>query len=311
MTPPPPTEAERLCQSYPRARSGRVVVVGAGGRTGREVLARLLTAGRDVVGVVRSEKKAHSLARALAGGAGPDGRVLGEAEVARSLSVGDLAGSLEAALAGAGALVVCSSATPRIKKRSIAKMLVKKASFGLLFGKSRPSFRFPPGGMPREVDYEGTIALIRAAKAAGVAHVVVVGSMGGTQPDNFLNQIGDGSILAWKRAAELELVRSGLPYTIVHPGGLLDEPAGERELVVDVDDKLLETQTRSVPRGDVAEVCVRSLGAPWALNRAFDLASKPPDEDGLPPPPLDLAKLTRAAGDYDWSLNVPVPLPDK
>ena len=32
---PPPTEAERLCQSYPRARSGRVVVVGAGGRTGR------------------------------------------------------------------------------------------------------------------------------------------------------------------------------------------------------------------------------------------------------------------------------------
>merc|ERR1719214_551475 len=112
--------------------------------------------------------------------------------------------------------------------------------------------------------------------------------MGGTQPDNFLNQIGDGSILAWKRAAELELVRSGLPYTIVHPGGLLDEPAGERELVVDVDDKLLETQTRSVPRGDVAEVCVRSLGAPLAL-----------------------AKLTRAAGDYDWSLNVPVPLPDK
>jgi len=288
-----------------------VVVVGAGGRTGREVLARLLTAGRDVVGVVRSEKKAQSLARALAGGAGPDGRVLGEAEVAQSLSVGDLAGGLEATLAGAGALVVCSSATPRIKKRSILKMLVKKASFGLFFGKSRPSFRFPPGGMPREVDYEGTLALIRAAKAAGVGHVVVVGSMGGTQPDNFLNQIGDGSILAWKRAAELELVRSGLPYTIVHPGGLLDEPAGQRELVVGVDDALLETQTRSVPRGDVAEVCVRCVGAPWALNRAFDLASKPPTEDGSPPPPLDLPALTRAAGDYDWSLNVPVPLPDQ
>jgi hypothetical protein len=43
--------------------------------------------------------------------------------------------------------------------------------------------------------------------------------MGGTDPENRLNKIGGGNILVWKRKAEIYLVNSGLPYTIVHPGG--------------------------------------------------------------------------------------------
>ena len=56
---------------------------------------------------------------------------------------------------------------------------------------------------------------IDAAKAAGVKKFVFISSMGGTQPDNFLNSIGkqaDGSggdILLWKRKAERYLVESG------------------------------------------------------------------------------------------------------
>lgn len=56
-----------------------------------------------------------------------------------------------------------------------------------------------------QVDWMGAKALIDAAKAAGVKHFVYVGSMGGTQPDNFLNTIGKqddgtgGDILLWKR----------------------------------------------------------------------------------------------------------------
>lgn len=52
----------------------------------------------------------------------------------------------------------------------------------------------------------GAKALIDAAKTAGVKHFVYVGSMGGTQPDNFLNTIGKqddgtgGDILLWKRS---------------------------------------------------------------------------------------------------------------
>ena len=66
-----------------------------------------------------------------------------------------------------------------------------------------------------------------------------------------------------------------MPYTIVHPGGLVDEPAGERELVVDVDDKLMATTTsRQVPRSDLARVCCAALFEGAAKNVAFDLASK-------------------------------------
>ena len=47
------------------------------------------------------------------------------------------------------------------------------------------------------------------AKEAGVKHVVVVGSMGGTNEGHMLNSIGNGKILIWKRKAEQYLVDSG------------------------------------------------------------------------------------------------------
>ncbi|GMI31733.1 hypothetical protein TeGR_g5439, partial [Tetraparma gracilis] len=49
---------------------------------------------------------------------------------------------------------------------------------------------------PEKVDWEAQKSQFDLAKAAGVKHVVLVSSMGGTQPDNFLNSIGkkaDGS----------------------------------------------------------------------------------------------------------------------
>ena len=70
-----------------------------------------------------------------------------------------------------------------------------------------------------QVDWVGQKAQVDAAKAAGVKRVVLVGSMGGTDPDNRLNLLGNGNILLWKRKAEQYLVSSGLTYTIIHPGG--------------------------------------------------------------------------------------------
>lgn len=71
-----------------------------------------------------------------------------------------------------------------------------------------------------QVDWEGQKRQFDAAVAAGVSRVVVISSMGGTQPENSLNKIGDGNILVWKRKAEQYLVASGLTYTILHPGGV-------------------------------------------------------------------------------------------
>jgi NAD(P)H-binding len=55
--------------------------------------------------------------------------------------------------------------------------------------------------------------------------------------------------------SQQHLIASGLDYTILHPGGLVDQPGGKRELLLGVDDAFLATQdTRNVPREDVAEV---------------------------------------------------------
>ena len=73
------------------------------------------------------------------------------------------------------------------------------------------------------MDWEGQKRQIDAAKAAGVKQVVLVSSMGITQKENRLNTLGNGNILVWKRKAEEYLIASGLPYTIIHPGGLSDD----------------------------------------------------------------------------------------
>lgn len=71
-----------------------------------------------------------------------------------------------------------------------------------------------------QVDWLGQKVQIDAARAAGVKKVVLVSSMGGTDPENMLNKLGDGNILQWKRKAEQYLMASGITYTIIHPGGM-------------------------------------------------------------------------------------------
>ena len=89
------------------------------------------------------------------------------------------------------------------------------------------------------------------------------------------------AVLLWKRKAEVYLIESGLPYTVVHPGGLINEPGGKRELVLGVDDSQEGTESRSVPREDVAEVLLQALLHPEYRGRSFDLRAKP-EGDGEP-----------------------------
>ncbi|KAF4359205.1 hypothetical protein F8388_005314 [Cannabis sativa] len=128
--------------------------------------------------------------------------------------------------------------------------------------------------IPNKVDWIGQKNQIDAAKAAGVKQIVLVGSMGGTDLNHPLNKLGNGNILIWKRKAEQYLADSGVPYTIIRAGGLLDKEGGVRELLVGKDDELLKTETKSVPRADVAEVCIQALQFEESKNKAFDLASK-------------------------------------
>ncbi len=233
----------------------RVLVTGATGRTGFLTLQKLRQTPEefDAIGFARSEAKVKELFGSTAG-----------------FFLGDIKdkSALTKALAGCQALVILTSAVPRMKAPPQPG--------------ERPTFEFEPGGMPEEVDYKGQQNQIDAAIAAGVDQIVLVGSMGGTQINHPLNQMGQGNILVWKRQAEAYLIDSGIDYTIIRAGGLLDEPGGQRELLVSKQDAFLTHPPNgippSVPRADVAEVVVQSLREPGARNKAFDLISKPAED---------------------------------
>lgn len=233
-----------------------VLVTGATGRTGSLVVQQLqqqpvLT----VRGFARSRQKVQDLFNTEAG------------FYFGSILEPD---TLTPALEGCQALVILTSAVPQLKAPPQPG--------------ERPEFTFPPGGMPEQVDYQGQVNQIEAAKAAGVAHIVLVGSMGGTNEQHPLNRIGNGNILIWKRKAEQYLIDSGVDYTIVRAGGLQDQPGGNRELVVGKDDTLLSHPPdgipTSIPREDVARVVVSALLEPNARNKAFDVIAKPEDAPG-------------------------------
>jgi uncharacterized protein YbjT (DUF2867 family) len=233
----------------------RVLVTGATGRTGFLTLQKLRQHSDEFIalGFARSATKFKELFGSTEG--------FFEGDIKNIVS-------LKNAIAGCQALVILTSAIPKMKAPPQPGQ--------------RPEFEFEAGGMPEEVDYLGQRNQIDAAIAAGVEQIVLVGSMGGTIADYPLNKIGEGNILVWKRTAEAYLIDSGVNYTIIRAGGLIDKAGGVRELLVSKNDVFLTNPPNgiptSIPRADVAEVVVQALREPNARNKAFDLISKPEDD---------------------------------
>src|SRR5699024_4639496 len=73
--------------------------------------------------------------------------------------------------------------------------------------------------------------------------------------------------LVAKHHADRILTESGVPYTIIRPGGLLNEPGtGKVTLAKDLD-------RSTIPRADLAATMSTVLGAQNMLNKDFDLVS--------------------------------------
>ncbi|XP_062180496.1 uncharacterized protein At5g02240-like [Phragmites australis] len=229
-----------------------VLVTGAGGRTGQIVYKKLKERAGQFVGrgLVRTEESRGKI------GGGDD------------VFIGDIRDpeSIASAIEGIDALIILTSAVPKMKP-----------GFDPSKG-GRPEFYFEEGCYPEQVDWIGQKNQIDAAKNIGVKQILLVGSMGGTDIDHPLNKLGNGNILVWKRKAEQYLADSGLPYTIIRAGGLQDKDGGLRELIVGKDDEILKTETKTIARADVAEVCIQALLFEEAKFKAFDLASKPEGE---------------------------------
>ncbi|KAI3788658.1 hypothetical protein L2E82_01431 [Cichorium intybus] len=245
------TTSRRRFSVFSMAEPNRstVLVTGAGGRTGQIVYKKLKERSTEYIarGLVRSEESKEKI-----GGAD-------------DVFIGDIRNTetILPAIQGIDALVILTSAVPKMKP-----------GFDPSKG-GRPEFYFEEGQNPEQVDWEGQQNQIDAAKAAGVKQIILVGSMGGTNINHPLNSLGNGNILVWKRKAEQYLADSGIPYTIIRAGGLQDKEGGVRELLIGKDDELLETETKTIARPDVAEVCIQALKFEEAKFKAFDLASKP------------------------------------
>lgn len=131
---------------------------------------------------------------------------------------------------------------------------------------AQPSF--DPTG-PYQVDYEGTKNLVDVAKAHHLQHFVMVSSLCVSRFFHPLNLFW--LVLYWKKQAEEYLMASGVPYTIVRPGGLKSDDTDDRALVMAPADTLFEG---NVPRLKVAETCVAALTDPEAKNKIVEIVAQ-------------------------------------
>lgn len=126
---------------------------------------------------------------------------------------------------------------------------------------------------PEFVDYGGVRNLTDAAREAGVRHLVLVSSVGvdggGGVFSWILNTLIMPGILDWKAKGEDHLRSSGVPYTILRPGGLTDDEGGKIGIRI-APRGLLGGGT--IARADVAAVAVHVLGRTDAVGRTLELS---------------------------------------
>lgn len=132
---------------------------------------------------------------------------------------------------------------------------------------------------PFKVDFQGVENLVAVAKQNGIKKIVMVSSIGADDPLFPLNLYG--GVLIMKKFGELAIQRSGIQYTIIRPGGLLNKEKDNktRGVVVGSADAFgLPPRKRpgSILRSKVAEACVAALVEDSAANKVIEVI----EEDG-------------------------------
>ncbi|KAF7840910.1 protein TIC 62, chloroplastic [Senna tora] len=169
-----------------------VFVAGATGRVGSRTVRELIKLGFRVRAGVRNAQRAETLVRSV-----------GELKLEGSQAVEMLE------------IVECDLE----KGDGIASALGNASTVICSIGASEKEVFDITG--PFRIDYLATKNLIDAATVAGVKHFTLVTSLGTNKvgfPAAILNLFW--GVLIWKRKAEEALIASGLPYTIVRPGGM-------------------------------------------------------------------------------------------
>ncbi|PWA47061.1 NAD(P)-binding Rossmann-fold superfamily protein [Artemisia annua] len=137
-------------------------------------------------------------------------------------------------------------------------------------GKLNPTFVEGPFELP--------VSSIRAYMAEPITpRFVHVGSAGVTRPERPGLDLSKqppavrlnkelGSILTFKLKGEDLIRESGIPYTIIRPCALTEEPAGA-DLIFEQGDNI----TGKISREEVAKICVAALESPYACDKTFEV----------------------------------------
>jgi uncharacterized protein YbjT (DUF2867 family) len=151
---------------------------------------------------------------------------------------------------------------------------------------------------PQQVDAEGIQALVAAGVAAGgIERFVFVSSCGVERKDqlpySLLNAYG---VLDAKQQGEAAIIQSGLPYTIIRPGRLINGPFTSYDLNTlmkattngsqGITLGLGDTFNGQASRIDVAALCVECLKYSSTVNRIYEVINQ-----GARPDPIDWAAL--------------------
>lgn len=124
------------------------------------------------------------------------------------------------------------------------------------------------------VDQEGAKRLIDASKKEGIAHFVMLSSMGADHPQGKLEHY-----LKAKAEADRYLKDSGLTFTILRPGYLSFDPPTDK---IEIMNQKEIIGGRNIPRADVAQVIVSSLDIENSKNKTFTfLSGDQPIQDAL------------------------------
>ncbi|MFJ5770985.1 SDR family oxidoreductase [Psychrobacillus sp. NPDC093180] len=116
------------------------------------------------------------------------------------------------------------------------------------------------------VDLDGAVKSMEAAEKVGVDRYVMVSAIHANNRESWSNSPIKPYMVA-KHFADKALIASKLNYTIIRPGGLLNE-AGTGNISVGEN-----LQQGSIPREDVARTLVTAINEENTFKRSFDLVA--------------------------------------
>jgi uncharacterized protein YbjT (DUF2867 family) len=264
----------------------RVLVAGATGGVGQLTVAKLLEKGFPVRVLTRSAQKAQTMFN-------------NQVEIA----IGDIRHptTLPTAMENITYILCCTGTTayPSAKwdfdTTNEVEGLGSLIEWGKIYLDSEYR-RTHARNSPEQADAQGVSHLVSAAPK-NLKRFIFISSCGILRKDkppfSLLNAFG---ILDAKQKGEDVIIRSGLPYTIIRPGRLIDGPytsydlntllkaktGGKLGVVVGTGDTLLGDSSRI----DVAAACVECIDNPVTEAKAFELVNQ-----GQRPSEIDWATL--------------------